>query len=373
MVDVSEADETSNGYLGRPTRHQPEPEWRCAKFLCSEGGLLAFEEWNEQKILGGITPDFVQPNDRDIVRGLTPDCTLIGKNTPENQDFGKYKGDRGITRGDTLQSALIGKDTTQNQWFEASDQGDQGNQGTTPLKNEGVGDVPSEQDTPPKKRGEELPNTLIAPIASSQTQTQQGNQGVIRADQSTLITPDHPDHPDHPNRLLTIDEWVSQLSQVANRDGTTYEAVKELGVPNHLRPEIFTQLTVQVKERFKGLREEFERRIPQDIEKWRKAIATWPALDANALNAQWQQFDLWSQCLLGIGNWAERIEKSGLFSLGASVYTQALELASEKSEAIVDSEVTNAELTPKQLNLLPDVQSPPAPDNRFAPECEDWF
>jgi hypothetical protein len=55
------------------------------------------------------------------------------------------------------------------------------------------------------------------------------------------------------------------------------------------------------------------------------------------------------------------------------VYSQALELASEKSEALVDSEVTNAELKPKQLNLLPDVQPPPASENRFAPESEDWF
>jgi hypothetical protein len=370
MVDVSEADETSNGYQGRPTRHQPEPEWRCAKFLCSEGGLLAFEEWNEQKTLGGLTPDFVQPSDRDIVRGLTPDLTPIGKNTTENQDFGKYKGDRGITRGDTTQSAAIGKDTTQNQRFEASDRGDRGDRGTTPLKNEGVGGVPSEQDTPLQKRGEELPSTPIAPIAFTQTQTQQGKQEAIGADRSTPISLDHPDRPD---RLLRIDKWVSQLSEVANRDGTTYEAVKELGVPNNLRPEIFAALTVPVKERLKGLREEFERRIPQDIEKWKKAIATWEALDANALNAQWQQFDLWSQCLLGIGNWAERIDKSGLFSLGASVYAQALELVSEQSEALVDSEVTNAELTPKQLNLLPDVQPPPASENRFATESEDWF
>ena len=173
--------------------------------------------------------------------------------------------------------------------------------------------------------------------------------------------------------MFRIDEWVSQLSEVANRDGTAYEAVKALGVPNNLRPEIFAALTVPVKKRLKGLREEFERRIPQDIEKWKKAIAAWPALDANALNAQWQQFDLWSQCLLGIGNWVKKIDKSGLFSLGASVYAQALELVSEQSDALVDSEVTNAKLQPKQLNLLPDVPPPPASENRFAPESEDWF
>jgi hypothetical protein len=114
-----------------------------------------------------------------------------------------------------------------------------------------------------------LPSTPIAPIAFTQTQTQQGNQGAIGADRSTPIATDHPDRPD---RLLRIDEWVSQLSEVANRDGTTYEAVKGLGVPNNLRPEIFAALTPPVKERLKGLREEFERRIPQDIEKWRKQL-----------------------------------------------------------------------------------------------------
>ena len=123
----------------------------------------------------------------------------------------------------------------------------------------------------------------------------------------------------------------------------------------------------------KGLRKEFERRIPQDIEKWKKAIATWAALDANALNAQRQQFDLWSQCLLGIGNWVEKIDKSGLFDLAASVYSRSIELASEQSEPLVDSEVTKAELKPTQLNLLPDVQPPPDSENRFSPESEDWF
>jgi hypothetical protein len=339
MVDVSQTSEGSNGYQGKPNQQHPEPDWRCAKFLCSEGGLLAFEQWSDQSLMRAIT--LHPPNDRGS--SLYPDQQNL----------------------------------TQNQWFEASDQGDQGDQGTTPLKNEGVGDVPSEQDTPPKKRGEELSSTPIAPIAPiafTQTQMQQGNKGVIRADQSTPIATDHPDHPD---RLLRSDEWVSQLSQVANRDGTTYEAVKELGVPNNLRPEIFAALTVQVKERLKGLREEFERRIPQDIEKWRKAIATWQTLDANTLNAQWQQFNLWSQCLLGIGNWAERIEKSGLFNLAASVYSQTFELASEKSDGLVDCEVTsvNVEVTnePKQLNLLPDVQPPSASENRFTRESEDWF
>lgn len=358
MVDVSLADDASNGYQGKPNQPHPEPEWRCAKFRCSEGGLLAFEEWSEQQKMGGLAPDLNQNNDQ------------------------------GITGGDTTQSTLICKNTTQNQEFEASDQGDQG---TTSLTNKRVGDVPSPQDTPLNKRGEELPSTPIAPIASTQTHTPQGNQRVIRGDQSTLISPDHPDHRD---RLLRINEWVSLLSEVANRDGTTYEAVKGLGVPNHQRSEIFAALTPQVTERLKELRKEFEGRIPQDIEKWREAIAAWSVLDADALNHQWQQFDLWSQYLLGIGHWVERIDKSGLFDLGASVYSQAIELASEKSEVLVDMEVGNAdpstpfdfvqnkplstsiEVTnaqPKQLNLLPELQPPLESENRFLSESEDWF
>jgi hypothetical protein len=313
MVDVSLAEDASNGYQGKPNQQQPEPEWRCAKFRCSEGGLLAFEEWSEQQKMGGLIPDFNQ------------------------------QGDRGTTGGVTTQSTLISKNITQTQGFEGSDQGDQGDQGTTSLTNERVGDVPNQQDTPPQKIGEELASTPI-----------------------------------YPARSLSIDEWVSQLSEVANRDGTTYEAVKGLGVPNHQRPEIFAALTPSVKERLKGLREEFERRIPQDIEKWREAIAAWSVLDADALNHQWQQFDLWSQCLLGIGNWVERINKSGLLDLGASVYAQALELATEKSEVLGDVAITNVEIEitnpePKQLTLLPDLESPSASENRFAPESEDWF
>ncbi|MEG5237023.1 toprim domain-containing protein [Microcoleus sp. AT9b-C3] len=342
MVDVSLTEETSNGYQGKPNPQPPEPEWRCAKFLCSEGGLLAFEEWSEQQKREPLTPDFNQ------------------------------QGDQGTTRGDTTQSTLIGKDTTQNQGLEGSEQGDQGDQGTTLLKNEGVGGVPQQHDTPFKKRGEELSSTPITPIAPTQTHTPQGNQDAIRAESSTHINPDQPD------RLLSIDEWISKLSEVANRNGNSYEAVKGLGVPNHQRPEIFAALTPGVKDRLKGLREEFERRIPQDIEKWRKAIKTWSVLDVDALNHQWEQFDLWSQCLLGIGNWVERINKSGLFDLGASVYAQAIELASEKSEALEDLAVTNAEaeLTnpePKQLNLLPDAQPPSEHPSRFSPKSEDWF
>jgi hypothetical protein len=305
MVDVSLAEDASNGYRGKPNQPHPEPEWRCAKFRCSEGGLLAFEEWSEQQKMGGLIPDLNQ------------------------------QGDRGTAGGATAQSTSSGRNITQTQGFEGSDRGDRG---TASLTNERVGDVPNQQDTPPQKRGEELPSTPI-----------------------------------YPARSLSIEEWVSQLSEVANRDGTTYETVKGLGVPNHQRPEIFAALTPSVKERLKELREEFEGRIPQDIEKWKKAIATWAALDAKALNAQWQQFDLWSQCLLGIGSWIERIDKSGLFDLAASVYSQAIELASDKSGHLVDAEVTNADLKPTQLNLLPDVQPPPASENRFSPESEDWF
>jgi len=313
MVDVSLAEDASNGYQGKSNQQHPEPEWRCAKFRCSEGGLLAFEEWSEQQKMGGLIPDLTQ------------------------------QGDQGITGDVTTQSILFSKNIMQNQGFEGSDLGDQG---TISLTNERVGDVPHQQDTPPQKRGEKLPSTPI--------------------------------YPDHPERLLSIDEWVSQLSEVANRDGTTYEAVKGLGVPNHQRPEIFAALTPSVKERLKGLREEFERRIPQDIEKWKEAIKTWSVLDADALNYQWQQFDLWSQCLLGIANWVERIDKSGLFDLGVSVYAQALELATEKSEVFGDSAITNVglEITnsePKQLTLLPDIEPPSVFENRFAPESEDWF
>ncbi|MEG4407028.1 toprim domain-containing protein [Microcoleus sp. MON2_D5] len=313
MVDVSLAEDASNGYQGKPNQPHPEPEWRCAKFRCSEGGLLAFEEWNEQQKMGGLIPDLNQQDDQ------------------------------GMTGGDTTQSTLISKNTTQNQGFGSSDQGDQG---TTSLTNERVGDVPNQQDTPPHQRGEEFPSTPI--------------------------------YPDSPARSLRIDEWVFMLSEVANRDGTTYEAVKGLGVPNHQRPEIFAALTPGVKERLKELRKEFEMRIPQDIEKWKEAIATWSVLDADALNHQWQQFDLWSQCLLGIGNWVERINKAGLFDLGASVYAQTLELATEKSEVLGDLAVTNTELEitnsePKQLTLLPDIESPSVSENRFAPESEDWF
>ncbi|MEG4195894.1 toprim domain-containing protein, partial [Microcoleus sp. S36a_D3] len=285
MVDVSLAEDASNGYQGKPNHQPPEPEWRCAKFLCSEGGLLAFEEWSEQQKREPLTPDFYQ-------------------------------------------------------------QGDRGDLDTASLTNERVGDVPNLQDTPPQKRGEELPSTPLAPA--------------------------------RPDRSLSIGEWVFQLSEAANQHSTTYEAVKELGVPNHQRPEIFAALTPGVKERLKGLREEFERRIPQDIEKWKEAIAAWSALDAGALNAQWQQFDLWSQCLSGIGNWVERINEAGLFDLGASVYARSLELASEKSEALGDLAVTNTELEitnpePKQLNLLPDVQPHSEHHNRFSPKSEDWF
>jgi hypothetical protein len=341
MVDVFQASNISNGYQGKQNPQHLEPDWRCAKYLCSEGGLLAFEQWSDQRLMRAIT--------------LHP---------PNNQGISRYPDQPNIT---------------QNQCFGDSAQGDQSARGTTTLKNEGVGGVPSKQDTPLKKTGGELSSTPItpsAPITFTQTHAQQGNQEAIGADQSTSSATDHPEHPNHPNHpdhLLSIDEWVSQLSQLANRDSTTYEALKELGVPNNLRPEIFAALTVSVKERLKRLREEFERRIPQDIEKWTKAIATWLTLDVNALNAQWQQFDLWSQCLLGIGNWIEKINKLGLLDFAASVYSQALELASQKSDDSGDSEVTNAELKPTQLNLLSDVQPLPASENRFSPESEDWF
>ncbi len=326
MVDVSEANEVSNGYQGKPNHQNPEPEWRCAKFRCCEGGLLAFEEWNYRSMMKTIA--LHPPNEQDRLM------------YPELQNI------------------------TQNQEFVGGDHGVWSTRDTTSLTNERVV-VPNQPDTIPDPRGEELPNHSIDPSASTHTPMPQGNQGANGGERSTPI---------ETNRFESsfgIDEWVSELSQVANRDGTTYEAVKGLGVPDNLRPAIFAALTPQVTERLKGLRKEFEARILKDVQKWREAIATWSVLDAETLNTQWQQFDLWSQCLLGIGNWVQRIAQTGLFELAASVYSQAIELGTEESEALIDAAGTNAE--PKQLNLLPEFQPPLESDNRFLSESEDWF
>ena len=264
--------------------------------------------------------------------------------------------DRGLLMYPELQNI------TQIQEFE---DGDPNHRDTASLNNQGVGVVPSPQDTIPNLRGKELPHHPIDPSASTQSDPNLANQTVNGVERSIPISPERPEG------LLGIDEWVSELSQVANRDGTTYEAVKGLGVPNHLRQAIFAALTPQVTERLKDLREEFERRILKDIQKWREAIATWSVLDAETLNTQWQQFDLWSQCLLGIGNWVENIAQSGLFDLAATRYSEAIELGTGEASALVDMEVTNAE--PQQLNLLPDIQPSLESDNRFSSESEDWL
>ena len=325
MVDVSEANDVSNGYQGKPNHQNPEPEWRCVKFRCSEGGLLAFEEWNYRSMMKERALHPHSPNDPGLLM------------YPELQNI------------------------TQIQKFE---DGDPNHQDTNSANNQGVG-VPSLQNTIPHQTGEELPHHPIDPSASGQSDPNPANQTVNRVERSIPISPERSEG------LLGIDEWVSELSQVANRDGTTYETVKELGVPNHLRPAILAALTPQVTERLKDLREEFERRILKDVQKWREAIATWSALDAEALNSQWNKFDLWTKCLSGIDNWVERITASGLFELAASVYSQAIELAIEESEALVDVEITNTE--PQQLNLLPDIQPSLESDNRFSSESEDWL
>jgi len=94
MVDVSE--DASNGYQGKPSQPHPEPEWRCAKFRCSEGGLLAFEEWHEQQKMRDLIPDFNQQDDRGTAGSDTAQSTPIGKNIAQNQGFeGGGRGGRG--------------------------------------------------------------------------------------------------------------------------------------------------------------------------------------------------------------------------------------------------------------------------------------
>lgn len=300
MVDISLTEDASNGYQGKP-QLTPEPEWRCAKFRCCEGGLLAFEEWNERNTSAPLAPSFNQ-------------------------------GSHGSVQN---------------------------------LGNDGV-IFPNQQHSHHQKPGDVVDSTPNVRLIPRETHTPPEIEGALETSRSTPLFATRPE------REQAIDEWVSQLSEVAHRDSTTYEAVKGLGVPDNLRPEIFAALARTVQERLKKLREEFEGRIPHDIQKWKKAIATWSTLDADALNHQWHKFDLWSQCLLGIGNWVESIKQSGLFDLGASVYAQAIELASEKSQVKVDTEGTNAK--PKQLNLLPDIQPHSHSENRFSSnESEDWF
>jgi phage/plasmid-associated DNA primase len=383
MVDFSESAETSNGYQGTPNPHS-EPDWRCAKFRCVEGGLLAFDEfWIDQASLGGITPDSSPTIALNSLGGQTIHSALIAQNTTQNQGLNGYQpNDQGITGGQTLHSALITLKTTEKQGFEGSDQGDQGDQGTTPPKNEGVGVVPSQQTTPPYKTEEELDSTLITPIASidiTGIHTEQGNEGISKADQGTSSSPDHPDHPDHPDRLERIGEWVVQLSEVAQKQGIRYEAVKELGVPESLRQQVFSALSPEVKDRLTELRKEFEGRIPEDTQRWSGIIETWSAeVGENTLNGQWQQFDLWSQCLLGIGDWVHSLKASGLFDRAASKYAQAIELALGTVAAQPLGVETNTEspIAPKQLDLLPDFIKPEPSadtDNRFSPDNENWL
>jgi phage/plasmid-associated DNA primase len=327
MVDVSEANDVSNGYQGKPNHQNPEPEWRCAKFRCCEGGLLAFEEWSYRNTMKELALHPHPPYEQGI--SIYPEL----QNIRQIQEF---------------------------------ENGGGSHRDTASPNNEGVGVAKSLQDTLPHQRGEELPIHPIDPNASSQSYPSTKNQEANKGENSTPIVTNRFEG------LLGIDEWVSELSQLANQSGTTYEAVKGLNVPDRLRPEIFTALTIPVKERLKELRKEFEGRIPQDIEKWRKAIASWSALNAaETLNTQWHQFDLWSKCLLGIGNWVEKIAQSGLFDLAASVYSQVIELVMGESEAFVDANKNNAE--PQQLNLLPEFQPSLEPENRFSSESEDWF
>ena len=175
-----------------------------------------------------------------------------------------------------------------------------------------------------------------------------------------------------------LGEWVVQLSEVAQQQGVRYEAVKELGVPEPLRQQVFSALSSDVKKRLTELRKEFQGRIPEDTQRWSGIIETWSAeVGEDTLNAQWQQFDLWSQCLSGIGDWVERIVASGLFDRAASRYAQAIELALGTVAAEPIGE-TNAEapIAPKQLDLLPDfIQPKPSADtdNRFSPNNENWL
>lgn len=379
MVDVSEAAETSNGYQGTQNQHS-EPEWRCAKFRCVEGGLLAFEEfWSDRASLGGITPDSA-PIAFNSLGGQTIHSALLAQNTTQNQGLNGYQpNDRGITGGQTIHSAPIAQNTTQNSQFEDGDRGDRGDRGTTPPKNEGVGMVPSQQTTPPYKTEEKLDSTPIASVGNHGIHTAQGDEEVSGAEQGTSISPDHPDHPDCLNNLectKSISDWVVQLSEVAQQQGVRYEAVKELGVPEPLRQQVFSALSSDVKKRLTELRKEFQGRIPEDTQRWSGIIETWSSeVGEDTLNAQWQQFDLWSQCLSGIGDWVERIGASGLFDNAASKYAQAIELTlgTVTAQPLRVEPNPEAPIAPKQLDLLPDFKPDTSADNRFSPNNDNWL
>lgn len=184
---------------------------------------------------------------------------------------------------------------------------------------------------------------------------------------------------DDTERSKLIGDWVVELSQVAQQQGIRYEAVKELGVPESLRQQVFSALSPEVKKRLTELRKEFEQRIPQDTQRWIGIIETWwGSVGADVLNAQWQQFDWWTQCLSGIGDWVHSLKASGLFDRAASKYAQAIELAlgTVAAEPLGVETNTESPIAPKQLDLLPDFIKPEPSadtDNRFSPDHENWL
>lgn len=374
MIDISENLDSTNGYQGTPNHQNYEPIWRCVKFRCFEGGLLAFEEfWSDRNTLRGLTLAS-NPIVKNINSNpLASDTPQYGK-TNLQQGFESFtQGDRDKTMGNTPHFIPIAQNTTQKSHFEGRDRDDRDDRDATSQKNEGVGVFPAQQTTPPNKREELLDSIPIVPIASidiAGIHTGERDEGVNGGDRDTSMSPDRLD------RSKLIGEWVVQLSELAQQQGVRYEAVKELGVPESLRQQVFAALTPQVKERLTELRKEFEGRIPQDVVRWIGVIETWSAdVGADVLNAQWQQFDLWSQCLYGIGDWLERIAASGLFDSAASNYARAIELAHATVAAEPLGEPnTEAPIAPKQLDLLPDFIKPePSADNRFSPDSENWL
>ncbi|MCC3544137.1 MAG: hypothetical protein JGK21_28145 [Microcoleus sp. PH2017_22_RUC_O_B] len=174
MVDVSEVAPASKGYQGTPNHQYSEPDWRCAKFRCLEGGLLAFEEfWSERSLLGGLTLDSA-PIASNGLGGLTVHSAASAKDTTQNQGLNGYTpNDPGTAGGETVHSAPSAKNT-QNQAVEGGDLFYRGDRGTAPQKNEGVGVVPAQQATPPQKREELFERTPTDPESEGQIHTGQG-------------------------------------------------------------------------------------------------------------------------------------------------------------------------------------------------------
>ncbi|MGB3206719.1 MAG: DUF3854 domain-containing protein [Crinalium sp.] len=249
FVDIASDFQSSNGYQ-TDSKGSHEPEWKCLKSHCVEGGLMEFEDfWNPQP-----------PDDDPGTDGGGGGSPIPPPFSPDGGNMDQ--GGSGSTKN--YESTPIHPQTTKNQAFSDVDQGGSGGSGLLLSHEKNFDEIQKETEN-----SQPLSSPLIHPDPVAQVtenQCVQGNQSIQQPELNPALK--------EISELLMLVETGSDLKAVT-------QIAAEKGLPDNWKKFVWSHLDKNTQAKIKRLKQQQlpTTEAPEAIKLEEKSSPPFPSVD----------------------------------------------------------------------------------------------